>query len=434
MSMKKTFTRRGFLKGAATAAAAPILLPACTTTRNARMYPGPNDIINVAALGVGWQGTNNLEGFLKDKNCRVIAVCDVDQEHLANSQKMINATYENQDCKTYNNFEEMYDREPIDAVSIALPDHWHAIPAIAAAEKGFDMYGEKPFSHSWAEGRAMVDAIEKNNCIWQTGSWQRSVENFHHTSELVINGHIGKVHRVEVGLHDGYSDYADTGNLTAFGPPPAILDYDRWLGPAEVAPYCPARVHKNWRWIMAYGGGRIMDWCGHHVDIAHWGLGFDRTGPVSAEGTGVIPDIHSLWDAPTEYDVNCIYANGTVINVSSKNAGGTKWIGENGWIYVNRGTTEASDPKILEHVTGDNEIHLYKSKNHISNFLECIRSREETITPAEVAHRSASVGHLCNAAIYTGRKVNWDPDAEVVIGDEEASAMMFPTYRKPWTL
>lgn len=432
MSTKRTFTRRGFLKGAATAAAAPLLLPACTTTR--RNYPGPNDVINVAAVGVGWQGTSNLEGFLRNKGCRVVAVCDIDAHHLQNARDMVNRTYENTDCKTFHNFEEMYDQVNIDAVSLGLPDHWHAIPAIAAAGKGFDVYGEKPFSHSWAEGRAMVDALEKNNCVWQTGSWQRSVENFHHASELVINGYIGNVHRVEVGLHDGYSDYAKTAHLTSFGPPPAHLDYDRWLGPAEVAPYCAARVHKNWRWIMAYGGGRIMDWCGHHCDIAHWGLGFDRTGPVSAEGTGIIPDPHALWDAPTEYDVDCTYANGTVMNVSSKHHGGTKWIGDEGWIYVNRGKTEASNPSLLEHKISDNETWLYKSTNHISNFLDCIRTRTETITPAEVAHRSASVGHLCNAAIYTGRKVNWDPELETVIDDDEASAMMFPTYRKPWTL
>ncbi|MCF6286607.1 MAG: gfo/Idh/MocA family oxidoreductase, partial [Candidatus Hydrogenedentes bacterium] len=243
-----------------------------------------------------------------------------------------------------------------------------------------------------------------------------------------------KVHRVEVGLHDGYSDYAKTGHLTAFGPPPAYLDYDRWLGPAPVAPYCAARVHKNWRWNMAYGGGRIMDWCGHHCDIAHWGLGLDRTGPISAEGTGVIPDRKGIWNSPTEYDVDCTYADGMVMNVSSKHPGGLKWIGDEGWIYVTRGKTEASDPKILEHVVGDDETRLYYSRNHIANFLECIRSREETITPAEVAHRSASVGHLCNAAIYSEQKVNWDPDAEVVSDNQVASDMMYPDYRKPWTL
>lgn len=431
MNTKKTISRRNFLKGAATAAA-PLLLPACTTT--GRRYPSPNDQINVVAVGLGWQGTNNLEGFLKDKGCRVIAVCDIDQEHLANAENMVNSTYGNQDCKTYKNFEELYGRTGIDAVSIALPDHWHAIPAIAAAKKGYDIYGEKPFSHTLVEGRAMVTAVEESKCIWQTGSWQRSVENFHHASELVRNGYIGKVTRVEVGLYDGYSDYAGTGEQTQFVPPPAILDYDRWLGPAQVAPYCPARVHKNWRWIMAYGGGRIMDWCGHHVDIAHWGLGLDRTGPISAEGTGLIPDPHSLWDAPTEYDVDCVYRDGMVMNVSSKHPGGLKWIGEDGWLFVTRGETTASNPALLDHVIGDNEIHLYNSRNHISNFLECIRSREETITPAEVAHRSASVGHLCNIAIYTGRKINWDPEHEWIHEDPEATKMLSPTYRAPWVL
>lgn len=434
MNSKKTLTRRGFLKGAAGAAAAPLLFQACATTRHGRSYPGPNDLINVAAIGVGWQGTGNMENFLRDQNCRVIAVCDIDAHHLLNAQGIVNRAYENQDCKAYKNFEEMFAREDIDAVSIALPDHWHAIPAIAAANKGYDVFGEKPIAHSWAEGRAMVDAIERNGCIWQTGSWQRSVENFHHACELVRNGYIGKVRRVEVGLHDGYSDYAKTADQTAFVPPPAHLDYDRWLGPAQVAPYCPARTHKNWRWIMAYGGGRIMDWCGHHCDIAQWGLGTDHTGPVSAEGTGEFNDPHPLYDAPTHYDVDCIYADGTVMNVSSKNLSGTKWIGEDGWIYVDRSETQASNPALLEHTIADSEIRLYHSRNHFANFLECIRTRRETITPAETAHRSATIGHLCNAAIYTGRKVHWNPETERVIGDAEASAMMYPEYRKPWVL
>lgn len=431
---KKTITRRGFLKGAAAATAAPLLLPACATTRHGRRYPGPNDRINVAVVGAGWQGTSNMEGFLQNKDCRVIAVCDIDAHHLRGARDIVNRTYENQDCQAYRFFEEMYAREDIDAVSIALPDHWHAIPAIAAAERGFDIYGEKPLAHSWAEGRAIVDAVEKNKCIWQTGSWQRSVENFHHACELVRNGYIGKVHRVEIGLHDGYSDYAKTRELTEFTPPPPHLDYNRWLGPAQVAPYCPARTHKNWRWIMAYGGGRILDWCGHHCDIAQWGLGFDHTGPISAEGTGEFNDPHPLWDAPTHYDVDCVYADGLVMNVSSGNRSGTKWIGEDGWIYVDRSETEASNPKLLEHRIGDHEIRLYKSRNHIANFLECIRTRQQTITPAETAHRSATIGHLCNAAIYTGRKVNWNPVTERVIGNREASAMMYPVYRAPWKL
>lgn len=431
MSTKKSITRRGFLKGAATAATAPFFLQACTTTGR---HPGANDQINLVAVGVGWQGTNNLEGFLGNNNCRVVAVCDIDQDHLLNAQHMVNTAYGNQDCKIYHKFEELYGREKIDAVSIALPDHWHAIPAIAAANLGYDIYGEKPIAHSWAEGRAIVDAVEKNKCVWQTGSWQRSVENFRHACEIVRNGYIGKVTRVEVGLYSGYDDYAKTGDQTAFVQPPATLDYDRWLGPAEVAPYCPARIHKNWRWIMAYGGGRIMDWCGHHVDIAHWGMNCDTTGPISVEGTGVIPNKKSLWNAPTEYDCTAIYANGVEMSISSKHPGGTKWIGDNGWLFVTRGETTASNPALVDQKIGDNEVHLYESRNHIANFLDCIRTRQESITPAATAHRSATVGHLCNAAIYSGRKIRWNPVTERVIDDRETSKMLYPEYRKPWVL
>jgi predicted dehydrogenase len=212
------------------------------------------------------------------------------------------------------------------------------------------------------------------------------------------------------------------------------LDYERWLGPAPAHPYCPARIHKNWRWVMDYGGGRIMDWTGHHLDIAHWGLGLDRTGPVAVEGTGVIPEKGSVWDAPPEYDCTATYEDGLEIRISSKYPMGAKWYGENGWIFVDRGTLEAESKSVLDEVIGEGEIHLYKSIDHFANFIECVKTRQETITPAEIAHRSASVGHLCNIALYTGRKIRWNPETEEIADDPGATAMLRPQYRAPWVL
>jgi len=248
--MTKHVNRRTFLKTTA-AAVGPAILAGCATTRKGERRPPPSERVVMGAIGLGWQGPDNLGRFLGRKDVQVIALCDVDQNHLAAVKATVDRTYENTDCATYLCFEELLARGDLDAVSIALPDHWHAIPAIAAAEAGLDIYGEKPLSHTLAEGRAIVKAVERNQRIWQTGSWQRSVRDFHRAAELVRNGRIGKVKYCEVGLGSGYEDYAGTKDKTAYGPPPPELDYDRWLGPAPMHPYCPARVHKNWRWVMA---------------------------------------------------------------------------------------------------------------------------------------------------------------------------------------
>ena len=433
--MARGMNRRTFLQSASAAAVGPALFSSCATmgAHQGKRTP-PSERVTMGAIGLGWQGPGNLEQFIKLDDVQIIGLCDIDQNHLDRMKGIVDRTYGNQDCATYKHFEDLLARTDIDCLMIALPDHWHAIPAIQAANAGFDIYGEKPISHTLVEGRAMVNAVEKNNRIWQTGSWQRSQAHFHRACELVRNGRIGKVTHVEVGLGDGYSDYADTEGKFQYSVPPAELDYDRWLGPAPFAPYCPMRIHKNWRWVLDYGGGRIMDWAGHHVDIAHWGLGFDHTGPVTVEGTGEIPNV-GVWDTPADYDCTCTYADGTVLQVNSKFPMGTKWYGEKGWLWVTRGDTlEAENPAVLDEVIGDDEIKLYRSENHFRNFIDCVKSREQTITPAEVAHRSASVGHLCNVAIFTGRKIQWDPDTETIKDDEVATKMLSPSYRAPWTL
>lgn len=433
----KSMNRRSFLKMASATAAGPLILSACATRAPRATGPSrtaPSERVTLGAIGLGWQGPGNLQEFLKLDDVQVIALCDVDQKHLMQTKQMVDEAYGNKDCATYARFEELIARKDLDAVMIALPDHWHAIPAIAAAEAGLDIYGEKPLSHTLVEGRAMCEAVKRNKRIWQTGSWQRSVENFHHGAELVRNGRIGKVTHVEVGLGQGHTDYEKTAGQTAPQAPPPELDYERWLGPAPEAPYCPARVHKNWRWVMDYGGGTIMDWVGHHLDIAHWGLGLDRTGPVVVEGTGVIPPATELWNSPTDYDCTCTYEGGLTIRISSQCAEGTKWIGDKGWVYVNRGKSETEPKELWNEVIGDNEIRLYNSRNHFANFIECVKSRKETITPCEVAHRSASVGHLCNIAIYAGRKIRWDAKKEMIIDDAAATEMLSPRYREPWKL
>jgi predicted dehydrogenase len=321
----------------------------------------------------------------------------------------------------------------------ALPDHWHALPVIEAAKAGCDMHGQKPFARSIREGRAMCDAIHRYGRIWQTGSQQRSDGRFRFACELVVNGRIGKVHRVEVGLPTGGG-----GGSTAPKDPPQSVDWNMWLGPAPWRPYQGFGPHWNWRWIMDYSGGQLTDWCGHHVDIAHWGLGLDRTGPIEIQGKGVYPK-SGLYDAPTHYNFTCKYRDGAGINTAKGgveinvtnnqvNAQGTKWIGEHGWVYVKRGRIDAEPKSLLREKIGSGETRLYNSGGHKRNFVDCIISRKETICPAEVGHRSISVGLLGEIAMLTGRKLKYDPEKEVFIGDAEANELLGRPYREPWRL
>jgi predicted dehydrogenase len=278
--------------------------------------------------------------------------------------------------------------------------------------------------------------VKRYGRVWQTGSWQRSVENFSRACELVRNGRIGKILRVEVGLPQGHHDFARTFGQEKITAPPPELDYETWLGPAPSWPYCKARVHMNWRWNMDFGGGQLMDWVGHHLDIAHWGLGFDDTGPVEVSGRGEFPTT-GIYNSALRYRVETKYADGTPIILAGgydEIQGGTKWIGESGWVWVDRGGFETQPAYLVHEVIGPNEIKLTRSRDHYQNVLDCVRSRALTITPCEVSHRSASVGHLGVIAIETGRTIKWDPKAEKIIGDPEAERLLGHSYRKPYVL
>ncbi len=434
---RKKMNRRQFLKLSAAAAGAvgfPHIVPASVLGRPRAM--APSDRVVMAGIGFGMMGIPNMEAFLEKDEVQWVAVCDLDENHLKRARDIVSQKYGNQDCAVYRDYRELYQRSDIDAVSIAVPDHWHALLVIDAARAGFDIYGEKPLSHDLSEGRAMCEAVERYGRVWQTGSWQRSVANFHHACELVRNGRIGKILKVEVGLPQGHYDFAGTAHLNTYGSPPEELNYDFWIGPAPYSQYCTARVHMNWRWVMDFGGGQLMDWVGHHVDIAHWGMGFDHTGPVEIQGWGEFPR-HGIWDSPTRYYLKAKYSDGTPMDIAGgfdEIRGGTKWIGEHGWIWVNRGAQETYPAEIWNESISPRETRLYKSRDHYQNFLDCVKSREKTITPIETAHRSASVGHLGVIAIELGRKIRWDPETETILDDPEATRLLGRAYRSPWQL
>jgi predicted dehydrogenase len=433
--MKNGTSRRQFLRRAAGVAAGGIVLPYIVSAKSlgADGFVAPSNRLLVGMIGVGSQGTWDMRGFYNNKEALVAAVCDIDVKHQKAAKAEVDKKYGNNDCRTYLDFRDLIARSDIDIIATAVPDHWHSIPAIMAAQAGKDIHGQKPMARTVREGRAICDAVKRYGRIWQTGSWQRSVYIFRRASELVRNGRIGKVHTVEVGLPTGTIGSQNK----QVQPVPEGVDWDMWLGPA---PWTPFRgvLHWDWRWIMDYSGGQLTDWAGHHVDIAHWALDLEKTGPVEIEGRGDYPK-DGIFNTPWQYKVTAKYANGLTMFIANdkqlKHGMGTCWYGDKGWIHVTRDEPiHASDKSILDEVIGPNEIHLYESIDHHQNFIDCVKSRRETIAPAEVAHRSISVALLGEIAMLTGRKLKWDPDKEVFIGDEEANRMLSRPMRSPWHL
>ncbi|MBN2138383.1 MAG: Gfo/Idh/MocA family oxidoreductase [Sedimentisphaerales bacterium] len=420
--------RRGFLKAAGAAAVGLPYLVRSSALGGAGSV-APSNRISMGSIGVGGMGTGDLHGFLSKQEVQVLAVCDVDSGKRESAKNIVDKKYGNTDCATYLDFRELIGRGDLDAVALALPDHWHSIPAIAACRAGLDVHAQKPFARTIREGRAMCRAVERYGIVWQTGSQQRSEGNFHRACELVRNGRIGKVSRVEVGLPTG----GGSGN-NPVQPVPEGVDWDWWLGPAPWVPYRGV-LHWNWRWMMDYSGGQLTDWAGHHIDIAHWGIDTERTGPVEIEGRGEYPK-DGIYDVPMTYKLTCKYANGIEMTVANNKQipQGTKWYGDKGEIYVRRGHLESKPANILNEVIGVDETHLYKSRDHKQNFLDCIKSRKDPIAPAEIAHRSISVALLGEIAMLTEAKLKWDPEKEVFENNDAANRMLGRAMRAPWHL
>ncbi len=452
-------SRRHFLATTAAAIALPAFVPSLVFGQNA-----PSKRINLGVIGWGMQGPGNTSAFLALEDCQVVAACDLDTKHLASAVGTINDHYQNKDCKAYHDYRELLAREDIDAVMIAVQDNWHEVIATEAARQKKDIYGEKPLAKTIAEQQSIVRAVQKNKIIWQTGSWQRSQAVFRKAAEIVRSGLIGKVTHVEVGLPSGHHDFAGSApelleklktlNLTDFSKitpasdawklavtdAPAELDYQTWIGPARMEPYIKQRIHMNWRWNYNTGGGQLMDWIGHHCDIAHWGLGFDNDGPLEIEGHGEFPTSDALWNTCTKYRIELKYPQDITMTIAGGHKdiqSGTKWIGTDGWVWVNRGGFEASNPewKKTKNLAEEfRKVKLYDSAGHQRNFIDCVKSRQPTITPVETAHHSAIPGHLGLIAMLTGRKIRWDNATETILGDAGASKLLTRGYRAPWKM
>jgi len=417
-------SRRDFLRGSAFAAGAamafPVIVPSSVFGADA-----PSNRITVGCVGVGGQGSGNMRGFKGNKVSEVIAVCDVDSGHRDRARDSVGLSSE----AAYTDYRELIARTDIDAVSVATPDHWHVPVSIAAVRAGKDVYCEKPLTLTIAEGRVLADEVKRYGRVFQTGSQQRSGREFRKGCELVVNGRIGKLHTIRVGIPGNNKRCEPTWTPA---PVPDGFDYDLWLGGAPWEPYHPQRCHYQFRFVLEYSGGQITNWGAHHLDIAQWGNQADDTGPVEIRGRGEFPKT-GLFTTATKVDVEYTYANGVKLLLKT-GGGGTRFEGSEGWVYVNRGKVDAEPKSLLTSVIGPNEIHLYESRNHMQNFLDCIKSRKDPICNAEVGHRSSTVCHLANISMLVDRPIKWDPQAERFIGDDEANRMTWRPRREPWLL
>jgi len=407
--------------------------------------------VTLGVIGTGNQGIGDMKNFLRDERVQVVAVCDVNRQspgywdgaiagreparnyvewHYARDKR--SGVYKG--CAAYEDYRDVLRRPDIDAVLIALPDHWHSLPVIQAARAGKDIYGEKPLSLTIAEGRAMSDAVRQHQRIFQCGSQQRSDVRFRKACEIVRNGRIGKLHTVLCGLPGGTPDFGRTGDRQDPEPVPEGFNYDMWLGPAPETPYAPGRCHVNFRWNLDYSGGQITDWGGHHPDIAQWGMGTELTGPIAIRNGQATWAKEKIWNTATDFHFEAIYASGVKLIYSSRVRGGVTFQGSDGWVWVNRGAIEASPLSLLDYEPAENEVRLYRSANHSRNFIDCVLSRQAPVAPIEHAHRSITIAHLGNISLRLGRDVRWDPQAERFQNDEKANEMLSRPMRKPWTL
>jgi myo-inositol 2-dehydrogenase/D-chiro-inositol 1-dehydrogenase len=433
-------TRRNFLKAAGVTLAAPAILPPRFIRRTL-----PSETMLLGAIGTGRQGQGDMQELIYrglESGARVVAVCDIDSHRLENAQWLAEKIYSKELGKanykgidTYRDFRELLARKDIDGVLIVSPDFWHAFHGIAAAKAGKDIYLEKPLTYTIVEGRRLVDAVRQNKRIFQVGSQQRSSIYFRMACEAVRNQRIGKLQTIRVWLPEDQG----SGDPTEM-PVPKNLDYDFWLGPTPPAPFSQDRVHPQmdysrpgWLQIEGYCRGMITGWGSHMNDIAQWGNGSDDTGPIEFEATAEFPD-RGLFNVHTTFHSEALYANGVRLIQETGDPAGVRFEGDKGWIFVQRGEVKASDPALLKQEPGEGETRLYRSGNHMKNFLECMRSRQDPVAPVEAGHRSNTICVLTHIAMKLKRKLRWDPKAERFIGDDEANAWLDYPHREPWAV
>lgn len=432
MPRRPALSRRDFVARAGLLAAAcgfPTIIPGRALGMDGAVAPSERVTLGAVGFNMGLGNLRNLRGL---PGVEVVAVCDVDRANLAKGRA------EAPGARAYADWREMLDRGGLDAVTAAVPDHAHAALSVWALNRGVDVHGEKPLAHHQAEGRAIVDAARANGRVWQTGTWQRSVPNFRRAVELIRNGHLGKIHRVEVGLPKGLSagmPYRPEGRGEPGKPPPG-LDYDLWTGPAPERPYHPRESHYFWRYNLHWGTGQVGNWFTHHGDIALWALGLDRPelGPTAIRTRASYQeDPTGTWDAPASFGFEADLPGNILLTASTEAREGTTWHGERGTLFVTRGKTEASDPALLARRPEEGEWRAPGTTEHWGEFIRSVRTRRRTVSHAEAAHASFTIGAVALISMRLGcRPIRWDAATERVVGDPEADALRERPWRKGW--
>ena len=450
--------RRDFLKNSSAVMAGTMILPTIVPStvfgKNA-----PSNKINIAQIGFGRIAKgHDLAETLKYDEARIIAVADLDSNRAAKGKEFIEDFYAKKtgskdavNVKTYGDYREMLLNKDIDAVMISTPDHWHSQPAIEAALAGKDVYLQKPTSLTIAEGRLLVDVVKRKGTILQVGTQQRAMPQFRIAAELVRNGRIGKLHTVKIGLPGD-----PAGPEAPEMPVPKNLNYDMWLGSTPEIYYTEMRVHPQnsltdrpgWLRCEQFGAGMITGWGQHHFDSAAWGMDTEYTGPISINSMAQFPK-SGLWNVHGEFIAVAEYKNGITMITSGGYPNGIRYEGSEGWIFVTRGdytasssdpiaksksskALDASDPKILSSIIKENEIHLYKIDNQHSNWLDCIKTRKAPISPIEIGHRACSICLITHISMKLGRKLDWNPETEMFVKDDEANKMLSRSQRFPY--
>lgn len=451
-------SRRAFIKAAACAVAAPTIVPRSVFGANA-----PSNRINIGFIGLGNQSKVDLPIFLKNDDVQVLAVCDVNKGSFGYREpkdflgrepgkQKVEAHYaekkgalQYKGCDAYTDFRDVLGRKDIDAVVIIVPDHWHALMTIAAAKAGKDIYCEKPLSLCVDQGQAMVKAVREHKRILQTGSQHRSNDAIRRGCELVLNGRIGKLERIRALV--AANNFAGPGPGWKPMPVPEGFDYATWLGPAPDAPYHQDRCLYKFRFVSDYSGGQTTNFGAHSFDLAQLGHGSDLTGPVEFEDDGSEwPTPGSLFTTATKVAFRAKYADGVEL-IAETGGFATRFEGTEGWLEVGYDGFKSSNKSLKDSVIGPNEIHLPESvpgnpandtrsssDRHVRNFLSAVKSRKDPIEPVEIGHRTATICHLGNIAMKLKRKIKWDPDAEKITGDAEATAMFSHPMRDPWKI
>ena len=427
-------TRRSFIKSTA-AVGIPLILPASVLGKD-----GPSNRITVGMIGMGRQAKHaNCPPFLHSKDSKVVAVCDVDKWRLNNAKNQVDKHYKNKDCKAYDDWREIIARDDIDAIMNSTPDQWHVPISLAAVRAGKHVSCEKPLTLSIAEGRVLADAVKKAGVVFRTDTECRSHAYFHKTAQLVRNGYLGKIKRIEAGVPCGDKP---GGNPTPTAVPEE-LNYDMWLGPAPKKDYCLDRVHPRnsykrpgWMRCRDTCEGMITNWGTHLLDVAQLIHNTERTGPVSVEATGKYPEAGSgLWNVLVSFNAQFIFADGVVLDYVMKSPY-VRVECEEGWIHANwmRGGMHAHDKKIFQTKLKDSDIRI-PLRSDKGDFLYCIKKNApaEAMADAEIGHRTCSLGQLAHIAIQVGKKLKWDPTTEK-FEDAEANKLLERTYRKPWDL